>query len=92
MTEHHTEPRGNSEVKMYGALKSLDPNAAERIHEKYRDVLDESLKPDFDSSRTLDGTHADVVLENRLGHLRNELTDSIIASVHSTQRITASGR
>ena len=74
-----------SEFRMFEALKQLDPNASERIESKYKDVLVARGAADSPSNHTGD-RRLDVATESRLAHLRGELSEAIIGSVH---RVTA---
>ena len=78
------ETSNNSEFKMFGALKQLDPGASERIGEKYRDVLS---TPRQHVSTEMADEPIDVAFEARIENLRNELTDALIASVHNARRV-----
>ena len=79
-----------SEFRMFEALKQLDPNASERIESKYKDVLVTRAAADAPGGHRLDGTALDVATESRLAHLRGELSEAIIGSVHRVQASTNS--
>lgn len=68
----------SNELKMYGALKQLDPKVSDQIAQKYQDVL----RPEARTGKQAD----DVSFDARADRCRNELGDAIISSVHTFQK------